>query len=327
MRFSLKPGKHRVNLVIKDHVIRFSYTNSPAELDDLDYFGVQTLPKGVIKEGKILDSQTLMSIIEQLVDTYNWKKDKLYFCLPDASVVIRTYQIPVDIEKDEIKGYLYMKLGDDLHLPFDDPIFDYQFLHKDENMNHILLFAYPEQQIRIYESIFEETKLRAKVADLSSLSIYRLYNQSNPNKEDEHLLSLQWNVDGCVLTVFRKGRPEFIRHMKNPLDIESFKKATVDSFRFEWYGPQEDLNAYIQDQLMEVQRVMDFYRYSVMKGDAGITKILLSGDFSELTYVYSECTERFSIPIELLRLHDIHTKSGERLPDQFAEVAGLSLKE
>ncbi|MYL53354.1 hypothetical protein GLW08_08385 [Pontibacillus yanchengensis] len=329
MRFSLKPlkpKKHRVNMVIKDHVIRFCY-NDQASLEDIQFVGEQMLPSGIIKEGKVQDIFVLTSIIEELVETYNWKRKKLYFCVPDSSVVIRPYKIPADLQHDEVKGYLYMKLGEDLHLPFEDPVFDYHYLYQEEEHQHILLFAYPEEQIRTYESIFQEAKLKPQAADLSSLSLFRLYQYFEQVQEDEHLLSIQWNVDGCVVTVFHDERPVFIQHMKTPLDASLFKSNEEAFTAVEWHGEQQDIDAYIHDQVQEIERIMNFYRFSVTKGKAGITKVLLSGDFPQMDMIRQQCEERFSVPVEHLNISDIYTKEGVEIPDLLAETAGLSLKE
>lgn len=327
MAITFKPiTKQRVNLVIKDHVIRYCYSEGP-ELDEVKYFGEKALPTGTIVEGKIENEFTFSSIIQQLVEEHNWKRKKLYFCVPDSSVVIRPYQLPRDLEHEEVKGYLYMKLGEELHLPFEAPVFDYYVTSKDEELQHIMLFAYPEETIKSYETIFEEAKLKPMVADLSSLSLYRLYFNLDQSDRSEHLLSLQWNVDGCVVTAFNEGTPSFIRHMKSPLDSAMFVHTNHIHSSFSWEGDGEEYERYILDQILEVERIMNFYRYSVTGGKDGITKVLLTGDLPNLEYVYERCVEKLSVPVKNLNMSMLYTKEGYEIPNLLADTIGLSLKE
>ncbi|KGX93625.1 hypothetical protein N781_10585 [Pontibacillus halophilus JSM 076056 = DSM 19796] len=320
-----KSSKQRVVMVIKDHVLRFLHADGP-ELEQIKFIGERRLPRGIVQDGKILDALSLSSIVEELVELYDWKRKKLYFCVPDTAVVIRPYTVPADLKEDEIKGYLYMRLEDNLHLPFENPTFDYHIVEEGDTERQLLLFAYPDDQVKAYEYIYKDAKLKPLKADLSSLSLYRLYYELDRAQGDDHLLSIQWYVDACVLTVYHNHRPRFIRHMKSSLDMEQWNFHQESSiYHSVWSGDPEVYEAFIDDQLTEIERIMDFYRYSVTQGEAGITKILLTGDLPNMDVLRSQMQERFQQPVEGIK-QEFMTKEEEVIPTAFTDVIGLALK-
>ena len=65
---------------------------------------------------------------------------------------------------------------------------------------------------------------------------------------------------------------------------------------------------------------MDFYRYSVMNGEAGITEIYLTGTFPHLEQVEQRLNERFALPIH--RFSPV-----ESLEEPYLTLYGLTMKE
>lgn len=316
----LKPNG-RVNMTVKNHLLRYVYSKSH-DMSQIERFGDIPLPVHIMEDGKIKDFKAFTRLVEEVVDFNELKNKPLYFNVPDYSVVIRPFEVPVTLKEDEIKGYLYMKLGDTLHLPFDDPAFDYSVVSRNSETVKLVLFCYPEEQIRLFEQAFRESKLNPKAADINSLSIYRLYVELGYVSSDEHLLLIDWNLDGCVLTVFHEGQPVFINHTKSTLPLELWKNHHG---RFEWTGDEQDPSDFTRDQVNEIERIMDFYRFSVMNGQAGVTKVMLVGDWPE-NELAQELLQGDSIQVDTF---DPSVLSFEDLsiPVHYVDAVGLSLKQ
>ncbi|GEN51918.1 type IV pilus biogenesis protein PilM [Halobacillus faecis] len=312
----------RVNFVIKNHCIRYVYSKSENawEIDDT---GEIVLPPHIMEDGKIKDSRELARIVENFIEGKGWSNKSLYFTVPDHSVVVRPYEVPVHVKNDEIKGFLYMQLGETLHLPFDDPAFDFSVMSENEEKKKLLLFAFPEEQIRMLDQVFSDAKLKTKAADISALSIYRLYEYLDLTSEGEHLLIIDWNLDGCVLTVFNEHVPAFINHTRSPLSMTLWKR---ENGRYVWQGddgggPTE----FTYDQLNEVERIMDFYKFSVMNGEASVSKVLLTGDWPENGLV-RELLEERGIQVAALKDADVFLNSDQPASVEYMDAIGLSIK-
>lgn len=297
----------RVNIVFTNHVLRYSY-HKASSLDSLVNHGEIELPDGTIVNGIVKNRQVLMEIINGLVQTNKWKRKKLYFCVPDDTVVIRQLDVPASLSKKEIIGYLKTQIGNSFHLPFDNPAIDVEILGEDKEKQSILLFAYPKDKINDFSALFSEAGLVPIAADLTSLSVYRYYYMQEPNSEDDVLL-IQWNTDSLVTTAFNKHKAVFTRYRNLDRGIEILDK--------------ENINQFIEEQIVEVNRIIDFYQYNVTNGSSSMKQILISGDFLYLKQVKRELEIQLSIPVMLV---DEVNKSIDT-STKYTDVFGLAMKQ
>ncbi|WP_186576261.1 type IV pilus biogenesis protein PilM [Aquibacillus kalidii] len=310
----------QVNFVIKDRVVRYVVSSQPT-IEGITDYGELVLEPGVMEDGKIIDNKNFQTSLEQLVKNKKWRNASLSFCVPDSFVTIREQLVPKGLSKEETKSYIHMELDASIRLPFQDPVVDFVLTGEEKDQSKILLFAYPKERINEFLKVFHLSGLKPKVADLSSLSLYRLYYKLDLPNENEHLLTIQWCKDATVLTAFKQNKPIFTRHIKSNLNRNSWVWDDTKN-ELVWTGEMEDLEQVISDQIVTIERFMDFYQYSVMDGTEQITKILLSGDFPNLNQVITAMRERFTLPIESMN----KLEEAIHHPARFAEVIGLAIK-
>ena len=290
----------RVNIVITNQVLRYSFHKN-ASVDSLVNHGEIVLPEGTIKDGTIHNKPALIGVLKELVHKHKWGRKKLHFCVPDDTVVIRQLEVPLALSRAEIKGYVKTQIGTSLYLPFANPALDVELLDADKEIQKILLFAYPKDKLDEFIAVFTEVGLKPVVADLTSLSVYRYYYHQKKNKNNDVLL-IHWNNDSLVLTAFNKHQAVFTRY------------RNLDN-----YTSDEQM---INEQIIEINRIIDFYQFNITNGSSSITRLLLSGDFSKLQQVKSELLDRFTIPIDLVaEINQI-----QDTPTKYTDVLGLAMK-
>lgn len=326
MAFSLN-GNSRTCVLIKDHVIRIVEAKKP-DTNSISKIGERYLPPGIIRDGKIIDKDTLIMIIEECLAEWKFKQKKVYYTVPDHSVVIRSVEVPAQIPDKEIRSYLDLVIGEDIHLPFEEPAMDYSVREVEGEKKKIVLVATPKNAVYDYEEIFEELKLKPEVADLSALSVYRLFHKFNFVEENEHIMSLQLNLLSLNISVFHKHEPVFTRLITTNLDHElwEIQKDQEGKETLSFRGEPSDLTNEIQDILTEIERIMNFYRFSVNKGKEGVTKIILTGDHPRLIDFYEKIHEQTGVPVEMIEESSISLRSGEVVPVRYHEAVGLSIK-
>ncbi|GAE92623.1 hypothetical protein JCM21714_1631 [Gracilibacillus boraciitolerans JCM 21714] len=219
----------------------------------------------MIEEGKIIDRKKLAVTLKNIIEEKKWKGRNLYFIVPDSSVTMRSEQIPASLNKEEAKSYIKLQLEGSIRLPFKNPLIDYHITNKGEEKNDILLFAYPEDRLQPYFEIFTEVTLNPVVADLSFLSTYRVCSELGLSSEEQHLLMIQWNRYDLVLTVFHQNLPIFNRHINFHNMFENYISAENNE-QILWKQPEDVRQPFIEDQLLTMERFMDFYQYSVRNG-------------------------------------------------------------
>jgi type IV pilus assembly protein PilM len=318
-------GKNRViNITVKDHVVRMAELKNNKEPHVLRS-EERYLPNGIIREGKIQDSETLTAILEECISEWKIKGKEIAFLVPDPVIIIRKLSIPQDVSAEEIKGYLYMELGTSIHLPFEDPVFDYTILETGESgTKEILLFAAPEEVIHEYVSVFEEARLKPVLADISCLALYRLYYELDLIGSEENLMMVQVDIQQVNVSIFENHKPVFMRHLL--MDIDSGKWELEPGNQLAYLGDKEEIISPLEDIYKELDRVMSFYRYSLHQGNRQITRVLIDGDHPWLGELHEELNSRLDAPVLLLSDPDKLREKPSFLP-QFNLNVGLGLKE
>jgi type IV pilus assembly protein PilM len=317
-----------VDLVINDHCIRYLELKSAQNPIPVKW-GERYLPPGIVKEGKIVDRDTLEIILEECIDAWKIKRRKVRYLVPDPYVTIRKVMIPADIHKDEIEGYLYLEIGESVHLPFEDPVFDFIVLPEEEENREILLFAANREHVMDYADLFTSVKLQPEAADLSFLALYRLYDLISEKTEDENLLMIQYDLDFVNMSIFENQTPFFMRHHQLSFNPEKWDtQLAPNGFQqFVYQGDPEELKDQFDEVAKEINMMNDFYQFSLKKGTSELTKILLAGDHPLLAMIQVELENRFELPVTLLDNNEIPTDKNRPFPATHHLALGLALKE
>jgi type IV pilus assembly protein PilM len=329
MAFSLFSSKNRIiNLVLNDHSIRIvelKQSAPPAAQKWCERF----LPPGIITDGKIADIDTLENILEECISEWKIQRRNINFIIPDPLVIIRKVSVPGDIQDDELKGYLYLELGSTIHLPFEEPVFDYYTLTNNGKNRELLLFAAPEQFVMEYANLFSSLKLNPVAADISPLALYRLYNQLNQPRESEVLFTVQFDLTSVNLCIFEGTVPLVMRQFPLFFDLDKWETNydVYGMMAYKFIGHTDELVIQFEEIFNEMNKLLDFYRYTLSNEKRDVTKFLLNGDHPMLGAIYDEMQERFEVPVEMLSLDlDEKGKTGSVPANLFLSL-GLALKE
>ncbi|MEH7300192.1 type IV pilus biogenesis protein PilM [Neobacillus drentensis] len=329
MAFSLFSSKNRIiNLVLNDHSIRFvelKQANPPRP----QKWGERFLPPGIISDGKIVDIDSLANILEECIDEWKIQRRTIRFIVPDQLVIIRKVSVPVEIQDDEMKGYLYLELGSSIHLPFEEPIFDFYPLTSNDKTKDLLLFAAPEQYVMEYANLFSSLKLTPIAADISPLALYRLYHQIGHQSENENLFTIQLDLTSVNFCIFERSVPVVMRPFALPFNLEQWeiKRDDLGLINLKYTGEADELVIEFEDIIKEISKLIDFYRYALNNEKNEISKFLIAGDHPMLQAVTDEMKERFEAPVERLLVDSTNKGKTGSVPANLLLSLGLALKE
>ena len=329
MAFPLFSGTGRpIDLVINDHSIRYLELKNSGFPIPLKW-GERYLPPGIIKEGKIVDRETLEVILEQCIQTWKLKNRKVRFLVPDPFVTIRKITIPTDVHKEEIKEYLYLEMGASIHLPFEDPVFDFVVLPELEDKQEILLFAAHRERVLEYSELLTDLKLKPEVADLSALALYRLYHLLSKRTGDERLLMIQFDLDIVNMSIFENEMPFFMRHYALPYDEKEWEiRLGRSGFQqLSFIGDEEELQQQLDDAYKEMNKLIEFYQFSLHQGKNEINKMVVTGDHPLISKIVDDLSTRFEMDVQLLDASELDTEKNKPLPRSHNLALGLALKE
>ena len=325
----LQSNRRIANLIIKDHVIRYIEVRNRPPLSVVKY-GERLLPEGIIRDGKVISEEMLEMILQECIRAWKIHKRRLRFIVPDPAITIRRLIVPAHLKGEEIRGYLYMELGETIPLPFEEPVFDFVTLKQiSEEEQEILLFAAPEQAVLQYTRLFEKLKLRPIAADISPLSAYRFLCAFGDINPKEHLLLIQCDLTSVNATVFHGHYPLFTRQLNVEMNTRRWEQIEIGKtkkFYYRWTGTEEELELQFEDIIKEIDRVMNFYRFSFQKGEQEINRIFLMGDHPFFQSIHKRMENRFNISVEHID-DEVAISLGDHLDRSYYLPLGLALKE
>jgi type IV pilus assembly protein PilM len=319
----VKPYKI-INIDIEDYIVRLIDTNGP-NIASIKLIEERVIPFGLIENGKIIDEIGFFEYMKELVKELGIKHRHVRFYVPNSLVIMRQVEFPADLRDKDIHDFFRVEIGKSLHLPFKNPVFD---VHYNENVrleNEIrtgTFFAAPREEMVKYTEILADVSLKPIAADVLALGIYRyFYHVTKVNREKVYLF-VELNATSINLSIFRNHELEFLRfqnldlHLKNSGDLgELVFKEDADF-----------VTGILEDQISELERIMNFYRFSIQKGDKMVDEIVLLGDHPELKGFYQKVNERFDIQVQLLKGVLLEKKDKEVDP-KYIPALGLALKE
>ena len=274
----------------------------------------------ILHEGRIINPSLLENRLNALVTEKKWKNAQASILLPDDFVIVREEKIPVQLAPSEIRAYVALHMGQLIRSPFKETRFHFELLEVGDMEQTILLMLYPQEVIFQYESLLQKVTLNPVSADISSLCLYRTILQQNDLQQspDEHVMVLQWSPVDHTIMVFHQNLPKFSRHSRLARLVDLWDVTKEGEWI--WKDDQDSFEEAITDVLDVLERLLEFYRYSVMNGHGVVTDIFLTGDFPYLEKVREQLSQRFFLPIHILQ-------ASEEISSKFLPLYGLASKE
>lgn len=322
--FLFGKSKNIANIVIDDYVIRLVQNNGD-DLESIKLIAEKALPLHLIENGSIVDELAFYDFMKELVREWGIKNNYVRFFAPDSLIIVRNIDIPKNIEQAEWKNYLFMEIGNTIHFPFQNPILDIYSHTETEEANKVTVVAAPEEEIIKYVSIFEDASLKPSAVGVQALGVYRYFlHQHEQIGINKVYLFAEFNLASVNISIFRGEKFEFHRHQHLNIDVNNWESSGDSILQWNYTGDQQRLTGEINDQLTELERLLNFYRFSIHQGEVSVTDIILLGDFPNLKDIALKLKETYSQDLTLLTTENVGVDSP--LSDAFIPALGFAVK-
>lgn len=320
--FSFRKSRRIANILIEDYVVRMVENNGD-DLLSLHTIAEKPIPKQVIKNGRLIDELTFFELMQEAVEEWEIKGKRVRFFVPQSLIILREVEVPEDITEKNVKQYIEFEVGNSIHFPFKNPIVDvYENISKDRK---VTVLAAPEDELMKYTTIFTDLSLKPMVADIQPLGIYRymLYKESTVLMNKVYMI-IEYNLTSINVSIIHNHKVEFIRHqpLMSSKDYWDFKKETG---QYVFTGNESRYLGEVKDQLNEIERVMNFYRFSIHQGNQEVNELIVVGDTPYLKNIIEAINERFP-SISTTNLQVTEKLDGELIENKFIPVLGLALR-
>lgn len=139
-------------------------------------------------------------------------------------------------------------------------------------------------------------------------------------------------MKSVTFTIFEKEHPILMRNLQVTSHLKEWDHKTEHMtglyFTFSLKeGTKEDALLLFEDNLLEVEKLLGFYKFSVSQGEQQIHKIAVTGDHPFIKEFTEKIAKQTELPIVPLTKEHIFSAKNELVPEKFKTLLGLSLKE
>ncbi|AHV99321.1 pilus assembly protein PilM [Paenibacillus sabinae] len=242
------------------------------------------LPQGMIVANQVAESEALLDLVKQWVKKEGLRGSRIALSIPPSQIIIRKMTIPSANDK-QVGQLVKLEVETGLHLPFDNPVYDYVVTEVDEDQSHLLVFAAPRKPIQEYIDILEKAGLRVTSVEIAATALARSLSTGKGESFEETMLI---NMEQSMLDVymFRSGNPVFIRTI-NLMDLSQSVPQDNAASVSDWYmaeaaaSSEEAHKQLSPEQVVEITaeilRMLNFYQYSLHDGSTRIKNVLIAG--------------------------------------------------
>ncbi|MGE6514526.1 type IV pilus biogenesis protein PilM [Lysinibacillus sphaericus] len=316
--------KSHVSIELKDYVLRAIVAKGPepSQWQGYEY----PLAPGIVENATIVEEVELFEIIKEQVVKWTGKKQAVRMFVPDTTVLLKSFDHAKDVKFHELRGYAEMELGHSIHLPFQAPLIDVYDPEPDDGK--AMLFAAPSEEINKMVGMFLDVSLEPEAADIRALCNIRLLEHLSLLSIDKTYLIADWSINELSISIFSQGQVEFLRYQSIETDLTQWqgKKEDDFSYQFIYSGESEDYRMVVMDQVLEIDRMMNFFKFSLHKGEKSVDEMIVLGDNPLLKTIGHLLESNLGIPLTVVNQKMV----AQLFPDfkrEFATLLGLALKE
>lgn len=240
------------------------------------------LPSGLIAENQVADKAALIAELKPWVKKNGMRGKIVDLSIPPSQMIIRKMTIP-SIDDKQIGQLVKLEVETGLHLPFDQPVYDYVITEQSEEESQLILLAAPRKVVQDYVDVLEESGLKVRSVEVSATALARAVTAGYGYHLGESMLI---HLEQSLLDIymFRSGKPVFMR----TLDLVDMEHAQPKPLNGEGAAYLSELQAaagsaehlapeQIVEITAEISRMLSFYQYSLHDGSARITEVLITG--------------------------------------------------
>ncbi|MGG1550675.1 pilus assembly protein PilM [Paenibacillus ferrarius] len=253
-------GKKRIGITIDPTGVRYVSVKKKKQCE-IGKSGSMPIAPGIIIEDQIMNADMLGLQVKEWVKAEKLRGWAATIAIPTSQIIIRKIKIP-SIKATELRQLVDLEVETALHLPFEDPIYDFVKVGQDQESTQVLVFAAPKKLIASYVSLFEAAGVHVKAAEISASALTRaIASMQEASFEETMLISLE--PGSLEVYMLQKGNPIFMR------TITLMEYAN---------NQEEKLSAdQIGEIIAEISRMLSFYQYSIQEGNSRISQILVTG--------------------------------------------------
>ncbi|MFU7515742.1 type IV pilus assembly protein PilM [Clostridium sp. HCS.1] len=298
-------------------------------------------PEDSISDGRILNLQAIIDILDFSIKENNIKAKDVIFTTNSSSIINRDITIPI-VEDDEMETVIRYEIQQYLPINLDDYII--QFVVLDEIVDDVgaklkvNVTSFPEKMAFSYYSVINSLDLNPYALDVTYNSVNKIANYSQYTSKDGQVIGgtvafVDMGATSINVAIFKNGKLDFTRMIKSGGDnidyalsqslnmsiksTESIKIKEADLLSNKEDAKNETIRKAVDDILEELERILQFY---INKSNTNIDKVYIYGGLSNLNNINLYIKNKLSMDIARIdRVSNIDITSTDLLNENIGQ--------
>jgi type IV pilus assembly protein PilM len=313
----------------------------------LERFGQVALPEGAVRDGEVVDPDTVAGAIKQLWAHTKFSSKKVVIGVANQKVIVRQVDLPW-MPVDDLKKSLAFQVQDFVPMPVDQAVLDFHPLEEltADGGQHILrglLVAASREMVNASLEAVQKAGLSPVMVDLTSFAVIRSLADADHlgmGAPVEALVDVGARVTNIV--VHQGGVPRFVRILlmggQDVTDAVAERmgvpqeQAEAMKQQLALGGTGEGMDAQAASRVVEavgaafvdeVRGSLDYYLAS--SGSAPISRLVITGGGARLGGLAARLQVTTRIPVEVgTPMHSLQIGRTGLSPEQIAFVEPLA---
>lgn len=200
------------------------------------------------------------------------------------------------------------------------------------NQCDVMLVAAPKEIMDQYLEVLDSAGIKLTSIEIKALSLFRLLQSTSLTKLKDTFLIVDLNETAGDLSIFHGADLKITRSI--PLNFAAKSqgvldvKTSTDHLFSEFLDGDADFRNHCNDLAHELERLMNFYRYTLNNRNQEFAGVVISGDLKRMSEIVSFLTERLPIPVQLFQPTSSFGQSSALKDDfsMYAVTLGLALR-
>ncbi|WP_308637904.1 pilus assembly protein PilM [Paenibacillus silvisoli] len=302
-------GSKHIGLSIEQTGIRLAALRKKKNWE-LERTGLFELPDGVIVDDQFIQLDTIRGSFKKWILREKLNSAAVTLAVPTSQIIVRKMRIPTTNAK-ELRSLIELEVETTLHLPFEEPVYDFLQIGMDETSTHVLIFAAPQKWIRTATELLQEAGLRVKAIAFPAAALSKALFSQQAEKTSETMV-INIGESALEIFMFHEGSPIFMRAI-NLFETVGHQPGYLNEFQ-------------LADLTAEIARILNFYQFGLHEGASRITKAIVAGPFAaQKAFVRALHETQPEIAVEYAEFNAFDSDSLHKEQGEFLIPAGLAL--
>ncbi|MBN2654114.1 MAG: type IV pilus assembly protein PilM [Nitrospirae bacterium] len=283
---------------------------------ELSLYNELQLPQGLIVDGIISDSSTLVSQIKELIRTAGLKSGDVNIGISGhSSVIVKKISLPL-ATYDELSASIISEA--EQYIPFDisEVNLDFEILgtkRDEEDMMDVLLVAVKKNIMDSYVEAVQQAGLNPVVLDIDSFALSNIFEINYPEDINKNIAIVNVGASKTSINILQSGAPVFTRD--SAIGSNYHTEELCRAFDLSWenaerlkkgqpiekVSPEEAaivLSSASDELFAEVYRSFEYFRSSI--SDEVMNEVYLSGGAALIKGFQDAMIERLSLKVAVM---------------------------